>query len=64
MVLEIYGYLPPIVPPPAPKPIRKSSQVSQNARKTCENTQKHTVFTPKGDNVWDQMWKKSENVWF
>jgi len=25
---------------------------------------KHTVFTPKGDNVWDQMWKKSENMWF
>ena len=50
----------PYSPPPAPNQGRKSSLVSQMHENTRKTHGKRMVFTHKGDNVRDQMWKKSE----
>ena len=60
--MGLYLCLPPPykVPPPAPNQGRKSSLVSQMHENTRKTHGKRMVFTHKGDNVRDQMWKKSE----
>ena len=55
-------YLPPIVPPPNwfENPA-KSPKMHEKHAKTHKNT---WFLATKGDNVWDQNVKKSENMWF
>ena len=62
--MKIYGlgHLPPIVPPPNwfGNPA-KSPKMHEKHAKTHKNT---WFLATKGDNVWDQNVKKSENMWF